>query len=100
MPAFGVTSTFGLTPPGGYLQEASSEESCDVATIKDADGSYAVAQAKPLVTKTVTVRTKGEVDLVDVHTGSISGAIVVTSAKVSQSNDDFSTSEVTGTQYS
>lgn len=100
MPAFGVSSTFGLTAPNGYLQESSSEESCDVATIKGATGNYVEARAKPLVTKTVTVKTKGEPDLVDVHTGQITGTIVVTSAKVTESNDDFATAEITGTQYS
>lgn len=99
MPTFGALSTFGLTSPGGYLQESSSEESVEVATIKNATGGYAEAMAKPMTTKTVTVRTKGEAALADVHTGSISGALVVTSAKVSESNDDFATAEVTGQQF-
>lgn len=100
MPTFGVASTFGLTPPNGYVQESSSEESVEVATIKNATGATVEAIAKPMTTKTVTVRTKGEADLVAVHTGAIAGSLVVTSAKVSQTNDDFSTSEITGQQFS
>lgn len=68
--------------------------------IKNATGAIVEAIAKPLLTKTVTVRTKGEVDLLAVHTGAIAGTLVVTSAKVSQTNDDFSTSEVTAQQFS
>lgn len=100
MPTFGVLSTFGLTPPGGYLQESSSEESVEVATIKNATGGWAEAMAKPMTSKTVTVRTKGEADLVAVHTGAITGSLVVTSSKVSESNDDFATAEVTAQQFS
>lgn len=99
MPAFGVSSTFGLTAPDGYLQESSQETSCDVATIKGADGKIEEAMAKPLKTTTVSVKTKGQPDLVDVHSGAIAGTIVVTSAKVTESNDDFATAEITGTQY-
>jgi hypothetical protein len=93
MPTFGISSTFGLTPPDGY------ELSVEVATIKDKDGKVVEAMAKPLVTKTVTIRTKGAADLTNVHQGSISGTLVVTSSKVSQTNDDFSTSEITGNSY-
>lgn len=99
MPTFGISSTFGLTPPDGYEQEASEELSVEVATIKDKDGKVVEAMAKPLVTKTVTIRTKGAADLTNVHQGSISGTLVVTSSKVSQTNDDFSTSEITGNSY-
>jgi hypothetical protein len=48
----------------------------------------------------VNIRTKGQPDLVSVHTGQISGTIVVTSSKVSESNDDFATAEITGIKYS
>lgn len=99
MPAFGVADTFGLTAPSGYIQESTQDESCDVATIKSAAGAIVEAIAKPLRTTTVTIRTKGQPDLVDVHTGAIAGTIVVTSAKVSESNDDFATAEVTGIKY-
>ena len=100
MPTFGVASTFGLSAPNGYVQESSSEYTREVATIKDADGDIVEAIAKPLTTRTVMVRTKGEADLVAVHVGAIAGTLVVTSSKVTQSNDDFSTSEVTGNSYS
>jgi hypothetical protein len=98
MAAFGVESTFGVTAPSGYLQ--SSEESVDVevATIKSAVGQVVVAQAKPRSITTVTVKTKGNAVLGTVASGGMSG-MAVTGTKYSQTNDDFSTSEVTGTHY-
>jgi hypothetical protein len=99
MPTFGVPSTYGLTAPGGYAQEASEDKSLDVVTLKDTTGTIVAAQAKKLVTITTTVKCKGETDLVAVHVGAIAGSKVVTSSKVSESNEDFPTSEVTATSY-
>jgi len=98
MASFGVLGTFGLTAPTGYLQ--SSEESVDVevATIKNATGQVAEAIPKPRSTTTVNVKTKGDAGLSTVVTGNFT-ALSITSSKFSQSNDDFSTSEITGTLY-
>jgi hypothetical protein len=98
MASFGASSTFGLTAPTGYLQ--SSEESVDVevATIKNAIGQVAEAIPKPRSTTTVNIKTKGDAVLSTVVTGNFS-AISITSSKFSQTNDDFSTSEITGTLY-
>ena len=98
MASFGVSSTFGLTAPTGYLQ--SSERSVDVemATIKGATGQTVEAIPKPRSVTTVTIKTKGTAALSTVVTGDFSG-MSVTSAKYSQTNDDFGTSEVVGTLY-
>jgi hypothetical protein len=98
MASFGVLGTFGLTAPTGYLQ--SSEESVDVevATIKNELGQIAEAIPKPRSTTTVNVKTKGDAGLSTVVTGNFT-ALSITSSKFSQSNDDFSTSEITGTLY-
>lgn len=102
MPAtFGITSTFGGTEPsGGFVQESSEEKSCEVATIKDEFGKTVVAQPKGVLTTTVTIRSKGEVQVSSLPTiGSIGGALKVTSAKISESNDDFRTAEITCVKY-
>jgi hypothetical protein len=99
MPTFGVPSTYGLTAPAGYAQEASQDSSIDVATLKDTTGTIVAAQKKKLVTITTTVKSKGETDLVSVYLGAISSTKVVTSSKVSESNEDFPTSEVTSISY-
>lgn len=99
MPSFGVSSNFGGTPPaGGILQ--SSEESIDkeVATIKGATGKTEEAMAKPRQVKNVTIKTKGAAGLIAVVAGPMSSG-TVTSAKYSETNDDFGTSEVTTTFY-
>lgn len=93
--SFGAV-TFGVTAPSGYLQESSQEKSVELATIRDLDGQTSVVIAKPRMTTTTTVKTKGEPDLDAVSEGIMSGA-KVTSSKVSETNDDFATSETTYT---
>ena len=103
MPAtFGVANTFGLTPAaGGHVQESSSESSIEVATIRNAQGVTVKAVPKPLVTKTVSIKGKGDAGLAAVVAGNFtSGAMRVTSAKQSESNEDFPDFELTGTAYS
>ena len=90
--------TFSLTAPSGYLQESSQETAVELATIKDATGQTVLVQPKPRSTTTTTLKTKGEDDLLTVPQGAFAGA-KLTSSKVSQTNDDFSTSEATYTLF-
>ena len=94
---FGATN-FGVTAPSGYLQESSKEKTVELATVRDAEGQTVLVQAKPRSTTTTTVKTKGEADLESVPEGGFSGA-KLTSSKVSQTNDDFSTAEATYTLF-
>jgi len=99
MPAtFGVTSNFGATAPAGYVQSAEQSIDVEIATIKNATGQVAEAQAKPRSTTTVTIKTKGTAALSSVTSGDMTG-LTITSAKFSESNDDFGTSEIVATQY-
>lgn len=95
--SFGATA-FGVTAPSGYIQESSQEKAVELATIRDVDGKTVVVIAKPRSITTTTVKTKGEVDLDAVAEGSFSGA-KITSSKVTESNDDFATSETTFTLF-
>lgn len=95
--SFGATS-FGVTLPSGYLQESTKEKVVELATIRDIDGQTVIVQAKPRSTTTTTVKTKGEADLEAVPEGTFTGA-KLTSAKVSQTNDDFSIAEATYTLF-
>ena len=99
MPAFGVTETFGLTAPAGYLQSSESSTEVEVATIKGATGLTVEAIPKPRTTQTVTVKTKGTASLSTITSGSDFSGITLTSSKLSESNDDFGTSEITGVLY-
>jgi hypothetical protein len=100
MPAsFGVTDQFGGTAPtGGWVQSSESTETCEVATIRNETGATIAAQAKGVATKVVVIKSKGDVSVTAPSTGSV-GTGKVTSAKVTESNDDFSTAEVTFTSY-
>ena len=91
--SFGAV-TFSVTAPSGYLQESSQETVVELATIREATGQTVLVQAKPRSTTTTTVKTKGEDDLLAVPEGAFGGA-KLTSSKVSQTNDDFSTAEAT-----
>lgn len=102
MPAtFGVQDDFGGTAPsGGWMQESSKEQTVEVATIKDEDGATVIAQPKGVVTTTVVIKSKGDVSIGTAPSiGAFSG-FKVTSAKISESNDDFRTAEITAVEYS
>ena len=98
--SFGVVDNFGGTAPtGGWRQESSEEQSVEVATIRDELGQTVVAQAKGVVTTTVMIRSKGDVSIGSMPSvGGFSG-FKVTSAKISESNDDFRTAEITAVKY-
>ena len=100
MPAtFGVADNFGGTAPtGGYIQSSEKTETCEVATIKAATGETIIAQAKGIKTTVVVLKSKGDVSITAPSIGSV-GAGTVTSAKITESNDDFRTAEVTFTAY-
>ena len=98
MPNFGISSTFGLTAPAGYKQETSETVEVEAKTIRDETGKIVIAQPARVKTRTVTIRTKGEADLVDVSVKSFSG-LTITSSKVDETNNDFPTSEVTAIEY-
>lgn len=101
MPAnFGVTDQFGgTTPTGGYLQSSEKTETCEVATIRAANGTTVVAQPKGVKTTVVVLKSKGDVSITAPGTGDF-GSGRVTSAKITESNDDFRSAEVTFTSYS
>lgn len=98
--SFGITDNFGGTAPtGGWRQETSEEQSVEVATIRDETGQTVVAQAKGVVTTTVMIRSKGDVSIGSLPTEGAFAGFKVTSAKISESNDDFRTAEVTAVKY-
>jgi len=98
MPSFGVSSTFQVTAPSGFLQSSERSVDKEVATIKGPEGQTVEVMAKRRSITTVTVKTKGSASLGTVGAGTMSG-MTVTGAKYSETNDDFGTSEVTGTLY-
>lgn len=100
MPAnFGVSSTLGGTAPtGGYIQSVEKTETCEVATIRSQTGVTVVAQPKGVKTTQIVVKSKGDVSVTGGTPGDF-GSGKITSAKATESNDDFRTGEVTFTKY-
>ena len=102
MPAhLGIATNFGLTTPaGGYVQESSREDSVEIATIRDETGTTVKAVPKPMITRAVSIKGKGDAELAAVASGSFTaGALRVTEAKQSESNEDFPDFEISGTAY-
>jgi hypothetical protein len=96
---FGATNLFGATAPSGFVQETSEEISVDVVTLKDQTGKVVEARPKLMKTKKVTIKTKGAVDLIAMHSGEFTaGTLVATESKVDETQD-FPSSEVTYTAY-
>lgn len=83
------------TPPTGYLQDSTRDTTIETATIRDQVGAVVQAIAKPRQLTTITVKTKGEFSLMNVGMGDHGSSQFINSAKVSETNDDFSVSEVT-----
>jgi hypothetical protein len=100
MPLEWGAHTLGATQPAGYLQDGTQEIAIDTATIRSSDGAIVYAISKPRQLKTTTLRTKGEFSLLVVPMGDHGSSQFINSAKVSETNDDFSVSEVTYLQFS
>jgi hypothetical protein len=98
MPSVGVTTTFGAGSLSGITQSAEKSEEKEVATIRGADGKIATAIAKPRLSRTVSVKTKGEPTLSSVTVGDFS-TLTLTSCKVSETNDDFPSVDYTYQQF-
>jgi hypothetical protein len=100
MPTFGVTSTFGVTAPTGFLQSSEKTQECETATIKGPEGKVEEARQKPRSKTTITVRSKGAAALATVVPSAADfSTLTLTSTKFNETNDDFPTSEVVGTLF-
>lgn len=101
MPAvFGVINLHGLAPAAGHAQESSKDSAVEIATLRNEVGLTVVAKAKKLVTHSITLSGKGTPDFTGVVAGAITkGTSFVTSAKVTESNDDFPSFEIQAVIY-
>lgn len=99
--AFATINLFGVTDPAaGYLQETSEEKSIEVATCKDATGVTKLAIPKGVVTTTTTLKGKGTFTPAVSRNPSVGSSAVITSAKVSETNEEFPDYEVTYQRFS
>jgi len=100
--AIGVTDLFGLaTPAIGYTTESSQRDSIEIVTIRDENGVTSCVSAKPLITREVSIKGKGEIimdDLVAV-TNSTEGDIELYMNKETQGLSEFPDFERAGKGY-
>jgi uncharacterized protein YccT (UPF0319 family) len=98
---FGVQNTYGLSAPAvGYVTEATRKRTVELATVQDENGVTVKAKAKKLITEDVSAKGKGDAELADVTAGSFSAGVVkVTSAKQSETSDEFPDWEQSGQAF-
>jgi len=88
-------------PAGGYVYEAESDESIEVAEVRDEDGNVVIAKPKKMITETQVIKGKGDPAIAAVTAGGFtSGTVKIVSAKGSESQDDFPDFEITGRKFS
>ena len=97
---FGVVNLYGLAPAAGHAQESSKDAGIEIATIRNQLGVTVVAKPKKLVTKSITISGKGTPNFAGVATGTITkGTAFITSAKVTENQDDFPSFELQAVIY-
>ena len=99
MPAWGITNFYNVSAPAGCVQEATLEESVEVATIRNNVGVTSQAQPKNLITGKITMRSKGTAALTALDVGAQTTTIAIISAKYSETNNDYPTSEIEAIYY-
>lgn len=99
---FGVTlGDVDLTAPeGGYVYEAETDQSVDVAEVRDESGNVVIAKPKKMVTETHTIKGKGDPAIAAVVAGSFAADTAkIVSAKGSESSEDFPDFEIVARKF-
>lgn len=98
---FGAEEVFGLTvPSGGHVEESSSDSSVELATVKNNVGVTVIAVPRKMVTTNLSIKGRGDPALSAVTSGAITaGTLKVTSAKGTESKDDFPAFEITAVKF-
>ena len=99
MPSIGITADDIAEPANSTTEEFSTEQSVEVATIRNKTGVTAHAEALGHATTTFTRRGRGAGSLADVAAGAIAeGTAKITSIRNTQTADDFPSYEITAVQ--
>jgi len=102
MPAnFGISNITSLVEPtGGFINEATVDESIEVATVRNGLGVTKIAKPKKLVTITETIKGKGDPEIANVIAGGFTeGVVKIIEAKGTESQDEFPDFEITGRRF-
>ena len=98
--AFATIDLFGVTDPAtGYLQETTQTQTAEIASVKNTSGVTALAVLKGVLTTETVIKGKGTYTPVITANLNVTGTAVITSAKVSESAEDFPDYEITYQQF-
>jgi len=99
--AFASIDLFGVTDPAsGFLQETTETKTAEIATVRDATGATKLAVLKGVVTTEIVLKGKGTYSPAVTANLNVTGSAVITSAKFSESAEDFPDYEITYQQFS
>jgi len=98
--AFATIDLFGVTDPAsGFVQETTKTESAEIATVRDTSGVTKLAVLKGVLTTEIVIKGKGSYAPAVTANANVTGTAVITSAKTSESAEDFPDYEVTYQQF-
>lgn len=99
--AFASISLFGVTDPAaGFLQETTETKTKEIATVRDTTGVTKLAVLKGVQTTETVLKGKGTYVPAVTANLNVAGTAVITSAKISESAEDFPDYEITYQQFS
>ena len=99
--AFATIDLFGVTDPAsGFVQETTETKSAEIASVRDTTGVTKLAVLKGVVTTETVIKGKGTYTPAVTANNNVTGSAVITSAKTSESAEDFPDYEITYQQFS
>ena len=99
--AFSDINLFGVTDPAsGFLQETTETKTAEIASVRDTTGVTKLAVLKGVVTTETVLKGKGTYTPAVTVNKAVTGTAVITSAKVSESAEDFPDYEITYQAFS
>jgi hypothetical protein len=94
--AFSDIDLFGVTDPAsGFLQETTQTKTAEIASVRDTTGVTKIAVLKGVVTTETVLKGKGTYSPAVAVNKNVTGSAVITSAKISESAEDFPDYEIT-----
>jgi hypothetical protein len=99
--AFSDIELFGVSDPAsGFLQETTETKTAEIATVRDATGVTKLAVLKGVITTETVLKGKGIYAPAVTVNKNVTGTAVITSAKISESAEDFPDYEITYQAFS
>jgi hypothetical protein len=98
--AFASINLFGVSDPAsGFVQETTETKTAEIATVRDTSGVTKVAVLKGVLTTETVIKGKGTFTPVVAINNAVTGTAVITSAKITESAEDFPDYEITYQQF-